>query len=117
MEGDEIAFGEQSLERNQLNLHLARGGFADVRVITKNAHVKRFSAHGDFASDASQSDEAQRLATNLGPSGAGFLPAAFVNGFIEARHLLRQREEQREGVLRATNAVSPGRTLAHAPPA
>src|SRR5260221_17003 len=106
---DEIAFGEQPLEWNQLDLHFARGGFADVRVIAKNAHVECFSAHGDLASDTSQTDEAQRLAANFGPRGAGFLPAALLNGLIQARTLVGQREEQREGVLRDANGVSAGR--------
>src|ERR1700688_4732139 len=106
---DEIALGEQLLEWNQLNLDFARGGFADVRVIAENLHVESFGAHRDFAADAAEADEAQSLAANFRSGGAGFFPAAFVDGFVVAGHLASEREEQRESVLRDADGVSAGR--------
>ena len=106
---NKIAFRQQLIERHKFDRHFARRRFADERVVGQHAHVKRFRAHGHFAADSAQADQAQRLPAHFGSRRGRFFPAPLVDGLVQARHLPRQRQQQREGVLCHAHGVSPGR--------
>ena len=108
VERDKIALGEQALERRQFNFRFARGGFADVRIESQHAHLKRARAPRHFAADAAETDQPERFAAQLGACGGRLFPAAGANRGVEARHLPRQGQKQSEGMLRHAHCVAAG---------
>ena len=43
-----VRHGQQLLERDKFHLEFTCGGFADIGIVTKHAHIESFGANGDF---------------------------------------------------------------------
>ena len=65
MQRNEVALRQQLFQRHQFDGNLVRRCLTDVRVIRQHAHVKGLSAHGDFAANSSQTDQAESLTSHF----------------------------------------------------
>ena len=112
--GDEIgARQEVGQIVRQLHLQAARAALHEIGIVGDDVHPERNRAPRDFAADAAHADDAQRLAVQLGSLERFAVPLARHHGGVRLRNLARQREQQREGVLRGGDRVSARRVHDH----
>ena len=94
---------------HQLDAQIARDLRSHIGIAGHDAHFKSARAFHDFAADAAQPDDAQRLAAQLAAQKFLLLPLAAFGGRGGLRNMARHGQHQGEGVLRHRGRIAAGR--------
>ena len=106
---DEIGAAQQLVERDALDAEFDGAFRRQERVVGDDAHLQPLRAVGDDRADIAAADDAERLAGQLDPHEARFLPLAGLRRAIGGRDLAGQREHHRDRVLGGGDRVAVGR--------
>ncbi len=122
MHGEEIDARQQLGQLGDgLDAHLGGAGRRQERVEADYLHVQSGGAAGDLTADASQADDAESLAGQLGADELAALPLALMHTGVGGGRVTGQDHQQRDGVLGGADGVAAGRVhdddaLAASPP-
>ena len=108
MQRDVVRLGVELIQRNHGDIQLLRQTRRDVRIVRDHLHTEGKGATRDFDADAPQSDDAQRLAAQLGALQRFLFPLAGVHGGIGAGEEARQRQHESKGVLGDRYSIAAG---------
>ncbi len=110
MEGDEVGLGVDVLERcGRLDPELAEALWRDIRVVCENPQPERGSTAGDLPADAAEAQHAEGLAGELDPGEPLPLPAPRSERSMRLGNVARDRQEERDRVLRGRDDGRLGR--------
>src|ERR1041384_8843193 len=118
MDREKVGTRKNVVERRELDLEIARLFWCDKRIVSDDEHAHRSRARRDDAPDATESDDAQRLALQLDADKLLAIPTARFETAARLRNRTRERDEHRDGVLRGRDRVAVRRVHHHpaAPP-
>ncbi len=92
-----------------LDAQLGGAGRSQERIEADHLHVEAGGAAGDLAADATQTDDAERLAGELGADEFAAFPLALMHAGVGGGHVAGQRHQQRDGLLGGADGVAAGR--------
>src|ERR1043166_2591418 len=93
MDREKVGTRKNVVERRQLDLEIARLFWCDKRIVSDDEHAHRPRARRDDAPDATESDDAERLALQLDADKLLAIPTAR----FETAARLRNRTRGRAG--------------------
>ena len=104
---DDVGGLEQRVElvdaRHLEPLEAIRG---DVRIVSEQRHPERARARGDLAADATESDDAERAATQLGAEQRAAVPAPAAHRSEGVGQMAHERDERSEKQLGDGDCIS-----------
>ena len=106
---DVVGGRAQRVERQQLDAEPGGDFGRDIRIVRDDSHAEGPRAQRHLVADSPQARDAERLPAELVPEEALLLPAALLHRSIGGGHQARQRQHERQRVLRDADAVGPGR--------
>ena len=107
---DDVGLHEERLERrHELDAELSAALLRHVGVERDDLHAEGRGALGDEDADASETDDAEHLAEELGPLEPGPLPSTGAQGCVRQGDVARLREQERHRVLGRGDDVGLGR--------
>jgi hypothetical protein len=105
VDGDEVRFAEQLLQRDQPHAELGGAARLDVGVVGDQRHAEGGQSLGDEDADAAQPDDADGLLGDLDAGELRALPGALAQRGVGGRDVPGGGQEQRDGVLGGTDDV------------
>ncbi len=106
VDGDEVGLAVDVAARlGLLDAELAEALGGDERVEGEHAHAEALGAGGDELADAAEAEDAERLLVDLDAAELRALPLAGGEAGVRLRDVARQRQHQRDGVLRGGDDV------------
>ena len=106
MQGDEIGPRQKIVEFDLLDAKIQRPLGRQIRIVSDDAHLQALGAVGDDRADVACADQAQHLAGDLHAHEAVLFPLAGLGRGIRRGQLARQRQHQRDRVLRRGDRVA-----------
>ena len=106
VQADVVGLGEQLVQRHQRDLQLLREAEGDVGIVRDDLHAERDRALGDLDANLAQPDDAQGLALEFGALQGFLFPLAGMRRGVGLGKMARQRQHQRQRVLRHRDGVS-----------
>jgi hypothetical protein len=109
VQADEVGAREQLVEGQELDAFERRALAREVGIVGHDLHGEAEPARGDHATDATEADDAERLAGDLASGElAAQLPLARAHRAIAARHVAREREHERDRELGGGGRIAGG---------
>ncbi len=108
MQGEVVGLLEYFFERKQCDLVFARDDGSDEWVVADEFHAEAARAAGNLQTDASEADDAELFATQLGTLQGFFLPLGGVHGGVGARDTARHGDHESDGKLGDRDCIGPG---------
>ena len=105
MDGDEVGFGDELIEGQQLDTHLTSAIGRHEGVVCHEAHAECLGPVGDKLANAAEANNAQRLVGELDTLPTRALPTARLERCVSLRNVAGLREQQRHRVLGGRNDV------------
>ncbi len=110
MHGEEIDARQHLGEiGDSLDAHLRSAGRGEKGIEADDLHVQAGGAAGDLTADASETDDAERPAGQLGADELAALPLALFHAGVAGGRMAGQRHQQRDRVLGGADGVAAGR--------
>ena len=106
MQRDEIGAPEQLGEIDLFHAELRRALGRQERIIGDHLHLQSDRAIGHDRADIAATDDAERLACDLDAHEAVLLPLPCLGGGVRLRDLPRERQHQRDRMLRRRDRIA-----------
>ncbi len=91
---------------DQLDLERTRAGRGKIRIVSQDAHPERDRAPAQLRADPAHADDAERFVVELGPFKLFPVPLPGLQVGMGLRDFARDRNEERESVLRGRDGVA-----------
>jgi len=108
VEGDDVAGGEEFVERGQAHLESSGALFGDEWVVRDDLHSEGQGAACDLGADASEADDAQALAVEFSAHELLARPLASLHAGVGLGEAPGQGEDHRQGEFAGRDGVSAG---------
>ena len=109
MKRKKVALGEDVINGHERNVVFAGDHGRDERVVTDQVHAESMGAAGDLKADATEADDAQRFAAELGALQGLLVPLALMHGAVGAWDGPAHRDHEAEREFRDGHRVGAGR--------
>src|ERR1044072_8817909 len=105
MDSEKVGTREDLIERRQLDFEIARLFGRDKRIVCDDHHSHRTRTRSHDAPDATQPDDAERLALQFNANKFLAIPAPRFETAARLRNRTSQRDEHRDSVLDRKSVV------------
>ena len=99
MHGEEVGFGNDLIEREQLDTHLLGPVLGDERIVRTQSHPERLGTIAHELADPAQADDAEGLVGEFDAFPTAALPPALHQRGMRLGHVACRSHQQRHGVL------------------